>query len=199
MSTHLFVFRDRSMSARIGVAGIVVIPFFIAYGVIHGTILHGWRVFIAGMPCVFFLGALAYIAVRERSLAHRRSIEIDTDRGSVTFRHFRFVSRFLPEKPRDCVHLYFSEILNARRVQVQKGVYGIEVRTTKGKVRISEEMDHYDRLVSSLAAVIEANMRDQESYTRTLALEPRIQTPWYGWLLLVLGVCAIAGISYLAL
>ena len=128
-------------------------------------------------------GGLAYLALSRRAQMRKATVSVDTSDRSVVFRHFQFISTFLPEKPREEVRIRFEEVIAAYPV-----VRGVEVRTTKGKVQVPDEMDRFPVLASALGEIASSNAANQAEHQKAVAAEPKVRTAWYGWLILAAGV-----------
>jgi len=191
MPAMVTICRCKSKIALLNYTVLVALPFFLLGASLYGLYLHGWRMFFAGFPFAVLSGAFAYFYGAERARLKRSSLEIDVGRGVFTFRHFRFVSTFLPERPREEETVRFEEVLGFEHVEVQKGVSGLRVRTTKGTVTISEEMEHFDTIVAALSETVTANQSRKEEYRKQIEAEPKIETAWYGWLILFAAVAIV--------
>ncbi len=188
MSVENFSFKGRSFTALLNLAILVIVPAFILGAGIYGAYLHGWKMLLAALPFALLLGGLAFFMVSERARWRRATVSIDTDEGLVEFRDFRFTAAFLPEKPRKVERIRFEEIIAAYPCEFSKGTMGVEVRTTKGKVCIPDEMDRFPVLASLLGEIASANAADKAGHQKAVDSEPAIRTAWYGWVILAASV-----------
>jgi hypothetical protein len=130
----------------------------------------------------------------EKKRLSRAMIEVFPETENFVFHHFRFTSQFLPEAPREKENLKFSEILGCKFYSTQGGD-SLHIRTAKGKVVITEEMSNFQDLAQILSQLADANKLNETEFEKNSQEEPRIQTPWYGWLILTSAVAcaAVAG------
>ena len=130
----------------------------------------------------------------EKKRLSKAKLEVFPESESFVFHHFRFTSQFLPEPPREKENLTFSDILGCRFYSTQGGD-SLHVRTTKGKVVITEEMSDFQNLAQIFSELANANKLNETEFTEKSQEEPKIQTPWYGWLILAAAVAcaAVAG------
>ncbi len=122
-------------------------------------------------------------------------IEVDGQRGVVVFRNLTFVTAFLGNKRQPVVELPFSELLVLTTGYSRGGAY-LNLRTTAGRVFWTDKVQPFGALASLLDDIIERNRTDPVAYRAARAREPLIRTPWYGWLILALGVASIAALSW---
>ncbi len=203
MSDNVLVCRSKTKIAFWKYANCVATSIFLSVVGLYGLYLHGWRMFFAVFPFAVLFGIFAYFSGAERSRLKRSSLEIDAQNGLLTFRHFRFVASFFPEKPRVEEVVRFDQILGVRRVEVQKGNYwwqkgisGLRVRTDKGAVTISEEMEHFDVIATTLSELVAANESREDEYRKKIEAEPKIRTPWYVWLILIGAASALVIVGW---
>lgn len=189
--SSVLICRCKSRIAFLNYAILAAMPFALFGLSLYALHLHGWRIFVAVFPFGVLAGVFAFVYGAERARLRRSSLEIDTLCGVFTFRHFRFVAAFLPEKPREEETVRFDEVLDARHIEVQKGIGGIRVRTLKGRVTISEEMEHFESIVAAFGTAAEANQASPDEFRRKLEAEPKIKTPWFGWLILFVAVLIV--------
>jgi hypothetical protein len=190
MPAEILVCRCKAKIAFLNYAILAAMPFFFFGAAIYGLYLHGWRMYFTVFPFAVLTGIFAYFYGAERARLKSSSLEIDAVREQLTFRRFRFIASFLPERPREEEVVRFEQVLGVKRVEVQKGIWGLAVRTEKGTVTISEEMEHFDVIASTLTELAASNASRKYEYRKKLEAEPRIRTAWYGWLIL-LGAVAI--------
>ncbi|HWZ93882.1 MAG TPA: hypothetical protein VNW30_01690 [Opitutaceae bacterium] len=114
----------------------------------------------------------------------KREIRIDLDRALAEFHNFAFITSFSSNRTSECIEVLFAEILGTKIVSGRNYV-ALELRTTKGKVMISDNIQPFDRLVRILSDAVELNRTSPESYKNALAQEPVVRTPWYGWAIIV--------------
>jgi hypothetical protein len=196
MTAEILVCRCKTKIAFLNYAILTALPFFFSGGALYGLYLHGWRIFFAAFPFAVLSGIFAWIYGAERARLKRSSIEIDAQRGQITFRHFRFVASFLPEKPREEELIRFDQILALRRVEVQKGIYGLSVKTEKGAVTISEEMEHFEAIETTLSELVASNQSREDEFRKKVEAAPKIKTAWYGWLILFGGVAVVVFVGW---
>lgn len=196
MPASVIVCRCKSKIAFFTYAILAVLPVFLLGASLYGLYLHGWRIFFAGFPFAVLSGLFAFFYGVERARLKRSSLEIDLERGVIIFRHFRFVATFLPEKPREEEVVRFDEVLALQRVEAQRGIAGLRVRTTKGAVVVSEEMEHFDTIVAALSEAVSANQLREDAYRRQVQAEPKIKTAWYGWVILAAAVLIVMLIGW---
>jgi hypothetical protein len=148
------------------------------------------------LPVAAFAVGLAFWVSRAQRRAKSCSLTIDPARERITFRNFVFVSRFLPEKPRAQEEISFSEVLGSRVDHGRGGIQFLTLRTTRGKVTIPSRIEHFEAIEGIVDDIVASNESNAELYARQLAAEPKVQTPWYGWLLLVLPIAGILWVCW---
>ena len=67
----------------------------------------------------------------------------------------------------------------------------LEVRTTKGKVIVSDYIQPFDRLAQILSDAAELSRSSPEGYRQALAQEPVVHTPWYGWAIIAVALAVV--------
>ncbi len=161
---------------------------------IYGLILHGWKMFLAGFPFALVMLPFGIFMHSEKKRLSKAKIEIYPETESFVFHHFRFTSQFLPEAPREKENLKFSDVLGCKFYSTQSG-NSLHVRTTKGKVVITEEMSEFQSLTQIFSELSNANKLNEAEFDERMQEEPNIRTPWYGWLILAsaLACAAVAG------
>lgn len=117
-------------------------------------------------------------------------IEIDGGRAIVTFYNCTFVRQFVGNPEQARMELPFSAILSA---YVGEGRYRefLTVRTTQGRVSVSDNVKPFEDLADLLADIAELNRTSPAAYAAALAQEPKIKTAWYGWVILASAVGAV--------
>lgn len=122
-------------------------------------------------------------------------VEIDGARALVVFHHFAFVASFVGNPTRDHVEVPFTDLL-VGLIYRHKGRSILLLRTTKGKVTIGENVRPFQTLVELLLDVIELNRTSPADYHAALSREPRVRTSWYGWLIIVAALAAVAAVLW---
>ncbi len=69
------------------------------------------------------------------------------------------------------------------------------MRTTGGRVTVKDDLHPFQTLADVLSDIVELNRTSPEAYAAALAREPKIRTPWYGWLIMVAAIGAIAYVA----
>ncbi len=182
-----------------GLSAMTVAACFALYAGYHAIrmALDGlWGGFAIILPPFAAAVGMAYGVFLYRRSVKRYELVIDPEKQMIEFHHFTFASQFFPERPRDEESIGFHEILGIRPVPsaIASGD-NYEVATTKGRVTIPSCMENLPLVVKTLSLLVEDNMSDRETSKTGLLKEPRITTPWYGWLLLL---AALGLISWLA-
>lgn len=118
------------------------------------------------------------------------AVTINGQRAIVAFRNFAFVHAFVGNPNLELVELPFSEIL-AVSPWSSKGRRYLTVRTTRGRIMVGEDVQPFQTLADVLSDIVELNRTSPEAYAAALAREPKIQTPWWGWLIIAVGLGAI--------
>lgn len=131
-------------------------------------------------------------ALLQRATAPQR-IVVQVREETVTFHGFRFVKAFAGNRRVAELTLPFAELLGGRLL-VGSRRRGLRLRTTAGIVTITDRVQPFDPLVAVLLDAAEVNRTLPARYASALAREPRISTPWWGWVLVVL---ALAGVGAL--
>jgi hypothetical protein len=117
-------------------------------------------------------------------------VQIDGRRAIVAFHNLAFVSAFVGNPILPMVELPFPEILSAIQ-DYSKGHSFLTVRTTRGKVVLHDSLHPFQTLADVLSDIVELNRTSPEAYAAALAREPKIHTPWYGWLIFATAVGSI--------
>ncbi|HVU34818.1 MAG TPA: hypothetical protein VHE61_15400 [Opitutaceae bacterium] len=125
---------------------------------------------------------------------HEREVEVDFPQRVVVFRGFVFLTRFAGNSRPPACTLPFTEILGGR-VWTSRDGTSLSLRTTAGRVTITDDVQPFQPLVAVLLDIAELNRKDPAAYAAALAREPKITTPWYGWLIFAL---ALTGVALLA-
>lgn len=125
-------------------------------------------------------------------------VEIDGGRARVIFRHFAFISAFVGNPTRDCTKVLFTDLI-AGSLSYSKGRSFLRLRTTHGKVVISDSVQPFQKLADLLLDTVELNRTSPDQYRATLAHEPQIRIPWYGWMIIATALAVIAMASWWAL
>ena len=162
-------------------------------------LLHkdGWKFFFAMFPFAIFWMVFAVLLISERARLKRSSLTIDPSRGAIIFHHFRFVATFLPEKPRETEEVLFDQILGVRfRLGEKGGPNRLEIKTTKGRLTVTDEMEDFESIENILGDIVAANKSNVAEYQKALQAGPKIKTAWYGWLILFGAVAIVAFIVW---
>lgn len=140
----------------------------------------------------------AYFYGVERFRDQRKIVEIDTQNGVIVFRHFRFITAFLPDAPREAESVRFSEVIGTE-IGIDNRGTRIRLRTSKGIVTVTDEMAQFDVILVAFNEIVEANQSRESDYAKLLEQEPKIKTPWYAWVVffMAVGVVAIIGWHFL--
>jgi hypothetical protein len=123
-----------------------------------------------------------------------RELEINAAAETIVFRGFTFITSFIGNRPTANLTLRFNDILGGR-IWVGHGQFSLCLRTTAGKVTITDAVQPFHQIASVLLDAAEVNRATPDRYLEALAHEPRIKTPWYGWLFFTL---ALGGVACLA-
>lgn len=163
----------------------------------YGLHRGGWKMFFAMFPFAIFFAVFAALLASERARLKRSSLTIDPSRGVIIFHHFRFVATFLPEKPRETEKVLFDQILDVRFRHGEKGGPNrLEIKTTKGALVVSDEMEDFELIGSILGEIVTANKSNVAEYQKALQARPKIKTAWYGWLILLGAIAIVAFIVW---
>lgn len=123
-----------------------------------------------------------------------QEVEVDAVKETVVFRGFTFIRSFTGNRPTPQMELRFEDILGGR-IWVSHGKSSLNLRTTAGAVTIMDDVSPFQELVALLLDAAEANRIRPERYAQALAREPRVKTPWYGWLIFAAALVAVAGVA----
>jgi hypothetical protein len=144
----------------------------------------------AGKVLGRFLQDGSRLEARDGDGSGARNVSFDARRMVVEFRNFSFVDSFARNPRRDRVELPISALLTGT-VHYAKGGRTLHLRTTLGKVAISDQVRPFDELAALLLDICEYNRLSPVEYRAARALEPQVSTPWYGWVLLAAGLGGI--------
>lgn len=123
-----------------------------------------------------------------------REVEVNFAKATATFRGFQFVTSFIGNKPIREITLQFADILGGR-IWTNHGRFSLYLRTTAGKVTIPDTVQPFQPLAAVLLDAAEVNRKNPTAFAAALAREPRIRTPWYGWLIFTLALAVVAGLA----
>jgi hypothetical protein len=123
-----------------------------------------------------------------------REVEIDAATEKVVFRGFTFTTSFIGNRRSAEATLSFHDILGGR-IWASHGQHSLYLRTTAGKVTITDALKPFPELASVLLDAAEVNRSAPDRYSAALAREPRIETPWYGWLIFAFALLVVAGLA----
>jgi hypothetical protein len=123
-----------------------------------------------------------------------REVQVNFAKRTVTFRGFRFVTSFIGNKPVRELTLAFADILGGR-IWTNHGQFSLSLRTTAGKVTIPDSVQPFQALAAVLLDAAEINRKNPTAFAASLAREPQIKTPWYGWMLVLLALAGVAGLA----
>lgn len=159
----------------------------------YGLHRGGWKMFFAMFPFAIFFAVFAALLANERARLKRSFLTIDPSRGAIIFHHFRFVATFLPEKPRETEEVLFDQILDVRFRHGEKGGPNrLEIKTTKGGLAVTDEMENFESIGNILGDIVAANKSNVTEYQKALQAGPKIKTAWYGWLILLGAIAIVA-------
>jgi hypothetical protein len=111
-------------------------------------------------------------------------VEVDGRRLMVVFRNFAFITAFVGNPVRDQVEVPFADLI-VTLIYYAKGKAYLALRTAKGKVTIGAGVQPFDKLRLLLLDAAELNRTFPDRHQDALAREPKVQTPWYGWVIIV--------------
>jgi hypothetical protein len=125
----------------------------------------------------------------------QREVDVNFAKRTVTFRGFRFITSFIGNKPVRELTLPLADILGGR-IWTNHGQFSLNLRTTAGKVTIPDTVQPFQPLAAVLLDAIEVNRKSPGTFAAALAREPKIRTPWYGWLILALALAVVAALGF---
>ncbi|MBL9190592.1 MAG: hypothetical protein JNK23_24155 [Opitutaceae bacterium] len=134
-------------------------------------------------------------SARDSDHSSATEVAIDGKRLVVVFRNYTFVSKFVGNRNRSLAELDFGELL-AGSITRHKGRSYFSLRTTQGKIVVSDDVQPFDKLTETLLDIIELNRTQPDTYRAARAREPIVQTPWYGWLILAAAVATAVVIGW---
>lgn len=182
-------------------AALIAVPVVLLGIAIYGlcrnkSLADGWHIseiFVSAM----ISGIIAFFEWVVRSRSKKLNLILDPQSSSITFRHFRFTASFLPEKPREEEIIRFDQIISTDILRDPEfgGIDGLELRTKKGKVVISKEIEHFAAISGILSGLETANALRADEFQR-LQAELKIKTPWYGWLILLISVIIVIYVEW---
>jgi hypothetical protein len=123
-----------------------------------------------------------------------REVLVNAITKKIVFRGFTFITGFIGNRRAELVSMHFQDILGGR-IWVNDGQYSLSLRTTAGKVTVTDAVKPFHELAGLLFDVAEVNRSLPDGYAAALAREPRIRTPWYGWLIFALALAGVAGLA----
>jgi len=119
------------------------------------------------------------------------AVEIDGKRSIVVFRNLVFETEFAGNAAQRRVEVPFSGIIGTVVSGSLMDSSTLIVRTTSGRVTISDKIKPFEILHDLLEDIVDLNQKNQEKREASLAAEPKVHTPWYGWLALASAVGAV--------
>jgi hypothetical protein len=158
---------------------------------------------VVGISFLFFSAALAFVFWRMRAdEAHARglTLTLDPSRKVAMFENFTFTTSFFPEKPRPSEEIPFREILDCTFVPPSRnGPASLGIVTTRGPTVLSATMENFDVLRTLLESIVTLNLADPEIHQANLGKVPKVQIPWFGWLICCGAFCALAAFLWMLL
>ncbi|MBI3884456.1 MAG: hypothetical protein HY302_01815 [Opitutae bacterium] len=161
------------------------LPLTFAGLAIYGASIDRMPVFFVMLTFATIIGTAMLFAFTR---SHRQMVQrltFDPKRRIVLFENFKFVASFLPEKPRAAEEVAFDQILGADFSPAGKNEATLSIRTTKGTVSFTEQMEHFEKIHAVIESLVILNKADRDTYQEKLNVEPEIKTAWYGWLILL--------------
>jgi hypothetical protein len=132
------------------------------------------------------------VVIARRGGANEPEVEFDGKRRVVVFRNLAFTVAFIGNPVRQMVEVPFSDLIVGTMI-AGKGTISLMLRTAQGTVTFDNRMSGFSKVVALINDACEQNRQNSEQFRDALAREPKIQTPWYGWAILV--VAAVSVIS----
>lgn len=146
-------------------------------------ILLGFGVFFGGlMTCVY----------RQEKQRRRQVLTFDPIRRVIIFENFSWSASFLPQKPAARKEISFDQLLGTVYYPPGRGSASLTIRTTNGSITLIDELQEFERVHAIVDSLVLLNKADRNTYQQKLDAEPAIETPWYGWLILIAVVVAVA-------
>jgi hypothetical protein len=111
-----------------------------------------------------------------------KSVVVDWQNEDITFHHFQFEASFLREPPRIVETIPFSDVLAVLFFSHHPAI--LQIRTTKGSVSIPAATEHFELLRKTFEKLVRKNQVRVGGLWKSVAREPKIHVPWYGWAIL---------------
>lgn len=183
--------RHRKLLLLLGAVAIGVTG-FVAAG---SSVEIRWAVAIT---LLFFasLCGLFWWADKSRGGDGRMSVEVDMKAGRITFRHFTFIVKFAGNRRLPETVLEIRDFLEVSPYSDRNG-RAIKVRTTQGTVILFDRLQNFAVVEALLYDFVEINRLDSDGYHEALRREPKITTPWWGWLILAFIIGGLIGFIWL--
>jgi hypothetical protein len=121
-------------------------------------------------------------------------VEVDGRRLMVVFQNFAFITAFVGNPVLGQVEVPFADLI-VTSIYYANGKAHLVLRIAKGKVTVGAGVQPFDRLSLLLSDAAELNRTFPDRYQDALAREPKVQTPWYGWVIIGAAV-ASAGAAF---
>ncbi|MBK1878969.1 hypothetical protein [Pelagicoccus mobilis] len=150
-----------------------------------------WILAIPALILLFFALILRNTAKGEE----KTEIELDYDTGLAFFRNYRFITKFAGDKVLDEVAVPFSGIYTSKITKGKGNSVWLDLVTNRGKVSIGSYVE-LPEIIEAFDEIIRLNRETNETFDEDYLAAPRPRTPWYGWLILLAGVLAIAFIGW---
>lgn len=121
---------------------------------------------------------------------------VDLDRGIVQFENFQFIHKFVGNETIDVVELPFIEVLESERWKYRGERY-FNIWTSRGKVTLDpEDCQDFESLQTDIETIVESNQKELPDYKERLKRIPKPKTPWWGWVILLVGSFIVIYVSW---
>lgn len=159
---------------------------------IYGICIDRLVMFSVMLGGAIVVGGAMLLSFSSEKQRLTQSVAFDPVRRVIRFENFQFISTFLPEKPRILEVIEFVNVLGSDFYPSGRGPAMLHIRTTKGSVDLTDQMENFEQVRAIIESVILLNKANREVYQEKLNAEPEIRTAWYGWLILLGAFAAVA-------
>lgn len=155
---------------------------------------------LSGFLIVLFFallfGGLMFFIFQQEKQRRRQVLTFDPSRRVIIFENFGWSASFLPTNPAACEEIPFNQLLGTDYYPPGRGPASLSIRTTKGSITLTDELQEFERIHAIVDSLVLLNKADRDAYQENLNAEPTIETPWYGWLILIVAIAAIVFLGW---
>lgn len=124
-------------------------------------------------------------------------LTLDPARNSAIFENFKFTTSFFPQGATARLEVGFEEFVDTRYVPGSRGGHSqLLITTTAGPTRITSAMAGFATVRDVIESLVVINMTKPVQFEANRRRVPKIVVPWYGWILVLGLLAALAAVIY---